>query len=147
MDTARKSRPLAEDDVNRLRARAETVPGFDGLEKVLRFSLPGREGDAGRDRASTLSARDISQAMDLVHEAAQSIRAAEERARDGEARTQALLQRATEELKAAEARVQASEAKARAAETRAQESEARASESEGWLRQIFATISEELPRR
>lgn len=146
MSAVRKFRAdAAGEDVS----RGESSGTFDGLERVLRFSLQATEAtpDAARDRSGMLTGRDIAQALDLVHEAAQNIRAAEERARDGEARTQALLQRATEELRQAEARVQAAEGRTRAAEARAQESETRAKEAENWLRQIFATIAEELPAR
>lgn len=151
MDQARKFRTdgEAEELVPRLRSRLETSPVLEGLDKVLRFSAGTRDAgqELSRERAGMLSARDISQAIDLVHEAAQSIRAAEDRAREGEARTQALLERATEELKNAEARVQAAEARARLAETRAQDADARLREAEGWLRQVFSAISEELPQR
>ena len=148
MELARKYKSEFDGEDFR-RTRPESVGALDGLEKVLRLSLPGREAeqDGNRDRAAGISARDISQAMELVHAAAQSIRTAEERARDGEARTQALLQRATEELKGMEVRLQAADNRARTAEGRVQEAEARAKEAENWLRQIFATISEELPTR
>ncbi len=151
MDVARRMRPDvdAEEFVGRLRPRLEASLPVEDLEKVLRFqpSFRDLQAEAGRERGVGLTARDITEAMELVHDAAQSIRAAEDRVRDGEARTQALLQRATEELKSAESRVQAAEARARAAETRAQEADVRAKEAENWLRQIFSTISEELPGR
>lgn len=111
--------------------------GSDGVDKVLRFALPEkREGPS--TRTSSLTASDFAAAVDIVHGAAEAIRVAESRSREAEARTQLLVQRATEELKNAEARVQAAEARAQAAEMRAQE-------AEGWLRQIFSTITEELP--
>ena len=149
MDQARKLRPNADDDLPSLSRLKPTLPsGIEGLEKVLRFTTPGREGEpeSGRERG-VFTSREITHAIDLVHEAAQSIRTAEERVRDGEARTQALLERATEELKSAEGRVQAADARARAAESRAQEAETRAREAENWLRQIFSAISEELPQK
>ncbi|WP_375458212.1 hypothetical protein [uncultured Enterovirga sp.] len=151
MDHARKFRADLEtqDPMARVRSRVESGQSLEGLDKILRFSPTSRdaEQDGSRERGPGFSARDIAQAIDLVHEAAQSIRVAEDRARDGEARTQALLQRATEELKSAEARVQAAEARARTAETRSQEAEARLREAEDWLRQVFSAISEELPLR
>lgn len=149
MDSARKVRVEGGSDDVSDRGRARPESGLDTLEKVLRFTLPGRESEAdgSRARSQNLSVRDITHALELVHGAAQSIKAAEERAREGEVRTQALVHRATEELKSAEARVQASEARVRASEARAQEAEARAREAEEWLSQIFATISEELPPR
>ena len=149
MDLARRYVPGMPDDDEpaRARVRSDVLPGIEGLEKVLRFSMPGRqsEPEVARDKLSGFSARDIAVAMDLVHQAAQSIRLAEDRAREGEARTQALLHRATEELRNAEARLLAAETRARAAEIRAEDSDTRAREAENWLRQIFATISEELP--
>lgn len=118
--------------------------GGEGIEKVLRFALPEKRDEPGV-RTKSLTARDFAAAVDIVHGAAEAMRAAESRSRDAEARTQLLVQRATEELKNAEARVQAAEARAQAAETRAQEAEARTKEAEDWLRQIFSTITEELP--
>lgn len=150
MDLARRYVPGVPDDnepASRTRARSDVLPGAEVLEKVLRFSMPVRSSDqeVSRDKLSGLSARDIAVAMDLVHQAAQSLRVAEERAREGEARTQALLHRATEELRTYEAQLVATETRARAAEIRAEDSDARALEAETWLRQIFETISEELP--
>lgn len=148
MESARKVRVEDGSEDTSERARVRQDSGLESLEKVLRFTLPSRDGETetGRPRAS-LSVRDITHALELVHGAAQNMKAAEERARESEVRTQALVQRATEELKSAEARVQASEARVRAAEARAQEAEARAREAEEWLSQIFSTISEELPPR
>ena len=134
-----------EVEVKAERPRPAREPGLEGLEKVLRFAAPRKDGEG--ERSASLSAHDITYAIDLVHDAAKSIKAAEERVREGDARTQAIAQRATEELKSAEARVQAAEARARAAEARIQEAEARAHEAENWLRQIFSTISDELPAR
>lgn len=154
MDVARRAQ--AEPEVDAMFARSadrlEPPRSLSELEKIFRLPPPPREDDPPTSRERTerhpgFTARDISHAIDLVHEAAQSIRAAEERARDGESRTQALLQRAAEELKSADARAQLAEARARAAEARAQDAENRAKEAENWLHQIFATISEELPGR
>lgn len=127
------------------RARASDVKvGADGIEKVLRFTLPEKR-DEPSVRTTSLTARDFAEAVDIVHGAAEAIRAAESRSRDAEARTQLLVQRATEELKNAETRIQAAEARAQSAEARAAEAEARTKEAESWLRQIFSTITEELP--
>lgn len=148
MDPARLSRPALDGDARTLRPRDEGAP-LSEFDRVLRFTPGGRASDldpAARDRAAP-TARDISQALDLVHEAAQTIRSADERVREGEARAHALIQRAADELKSAEARVGAAEARARAAEARVQEAEGRAKDAENWLRQIFSTISEELPQR
>ena len=132
------------------RPKAETVS--DGIEKVLRFATPAPkavepEPAHAPKAAGPVTAREFATAIDFVHEAAQAIKAAEERTREAESRTHSLAQRAAEELKNAELRIQALEARVRAAEGRAQEAETRAKEADAWLRQIFTTISEELPVR
>lgn len=99
------------------------------------------------NRPASITASDITDALELVREAAASIRDADERIRGSESRTQNILRRAAEELKSAEARADAAEARVKAAEARAREAETRAEEAENWLRQIFAAISEELPKR
>lgn len=121
----------------------------EGIEKVLRFAMPPKQGEAESlvKAGGPVTAREFATAIDFVHEAAQAIKAAEDRTRDAEARTQNLAQRAAEELKNAELRIQSLEARARAAENRAQEAETRAKEADAWLRQIFNTIAEELPIR
>lgn len=125
------------------RAKSSAVTG-EGIEKVLRFTLPEKREEPSA-RATSLTARDFAAAVDIVHGAAEAIRAAESRSREAESRTQLLVERATEELKNAETRIHAAEARAQAAETRAQEADARMKEAESWLRQIFSTITEELP--
>ena len=148
METARLTRAALDGDARPQRPRDEAA-SLSEFDRVLRFTPGGRGCDpdpAARDR-TVPTAREISQALDLVHEAAQTIRSADERVREGEARAHALVQRAGEELKSAEARVQAAEARTRAADARAQEAEGRAKDAENWLRQIFSTISEELPQR
>ncbi|TDR88007.1 hypothetical protein [Enterovirga rhinocerotis] len=148
-DAARIHGSGYDDDAAPVRSRAGgpllTPEDFD---KILRLTPTWREGRAepGRERPSILTSRDVAAALELVHEAAASIRAADERARDGDARVQIVIRRAAEEVKAAEDRARAAEARAQLAEIRTQEAEARAEEAENWLRQIFATISEELPR-
>ena len=121
----------------------------DEFAKILRLRPQGgdRSPPSSRERGPSVTAQDIASALDLVRDAAASIRQADERVRDSETRTQALLHRAAEELKSAEARAEAAEALALAAEARAREAQARAEEAENWLRQIFATIAEELPGR
>lgn len=122
----------------------------DGIEKVLRFAAPTKSGEADGEAAPKsgsgfVTAREFAAAIDGVHEAAGLLRAAQERTREAEARTHNVAQRAAEELKLAESRIQALEARIRAAEARAQDAETRAKEADAWLRQIFSTISEELP--
>lgn len=119
----------------------------EDLAKILQLRPQLAPEPPRRERSRSVTAGDISDALSLVHEAAASIRDADERIRNSEGRSQALLQRAAEEVRAADARALAAEARAQAAETRANEAQARAEEAENWLRQIFATISEELPPR
>ncbi len=131
------------------RPKPESVS--EGIEKVLRFAAPAPKAmepePAPAKSGGPVTAREFATAIDFVHEAAQAIKAAEERTREAESRTQGLAQRAAEELKNAELRIQALEARVRAAEGRAQEAETRAKEADAWLRQIFTTIAEELPVR
>jgi hypothetical protein len=134
-----------EPQPERAKAREAEAASPEGLEKVLRFALPGKQDGESAGRTGPVTAREFAAAVDIVHEAAEAMRAAEGRSRDADARTQALAQRATEELKNSELRVQAAEGRARAAEARAQEAEQRAKDAEAWLRQIFSTIAEELP--
>ena len=137
----------------RAKARPESEQAAEGIEKVLRFAMPAAAKAPEPEVAPTsksggpVTAREFATAIDFVHEAAQAIRAAEDRTREAESRTQSLAQRAAEELKNAELRIQALEARVRAAENRAHDAENRAKEADAWLRQIFTTISEELPVR
>jgi hypothetical protein len=118
------------------------------LDKALRLALaPTEQATEARPERNGPAKRDLSAALDLVHQAAESIRVTEHRAREMEARTRALADRATEELKLAEQRIQAAEARARAAEERAQQAEARTQEAEEWLKRIHDVIVEELPPR
>lgn len=149
MDTARRYQTGDDGTETTARPWLRLEPaGAAAPDRIFRLPIPGGQPEtASTDRVPSPGPRELSEAIGLVHEAAQSIRAAEERARDNEARMEALLQRATGELKSAEARKHAAEARARAAETRADEAEIRSREIEDWLRQIFATIAEELPVR
>ena len=145
MELARKiSRDVLTDEQAPGAARAETGT-FAGLDKVLRLALaPKEQSSVPR---SSVAQRDLTAALDLVHQAAESIRVTEHRAKEMEARTRALADRATEELRLAEQRIQTAEARARAAEERAQQAEARAQEAEEWLKRIHDVIVEELPPR
>lgn len=133
--------PMSEPSYPRIN---DIEAGVDGTDRVVRFTLPETRENAGMQTTS-LTARDFAAAVDIVHGAAEAIRAAEARSREAEVRSELLVQRATEELTNAETRVQAAEGRAQAAEIRAQEAEARTKEAESWLRQIFSTITEELP--
>lgn len=142
MDTARRMLPDYEPAQHPDAAPALRPEEF---AKILR--LRPNEDKPFSFRSGAIQPSDIAAALELVQKAAGSIRDAEARVRDSEMRTQALLQRAAGELKSAEARADAAEALATASEARAREAQARAEEAENWLRQIFATISQELPAR
>jgi hypothetical protein len=99
-------------------------------EKVLRLVLSGAGGggaggDSGREEKS-LQKRDWSSAIDLVNEACEAVRLAEERASTAERYSQQLNQYYAEQVKGLELRLQT-------AEKRAEAANARAAEAEEWL--------------
>jgi hypothetical protein len=149
MEPARRLRPEDEAPAPEIKVTAEPETASEGIEKVLRFAMPLKGAETGvSGRPNTpMTARDFAAALDIVREAADAVKAADARAREAETRTHTVAQRAAEELKAAEARILAADARVRAAEARAQEAESRAAEADGWVRQIFTTISDELPVR
>lgn len=111
--------------------------GPDGPERVLKFS------PSFKDRVAPLTAltgdrnnppkRDWSSALDLVNEAFEAIRIAEERAAAAEEYHQQLVVHHGEQMRALEARLMATERRAEAAEGRAKE-------AEGWLAKFHDTI-------
>jgi chromosome segregation ATPase len=149
MEAARKPRLSTESGAGSSASLQESLTNRllrpEDFAKVLRLN-PNTERDRN-GRNSAFNAEDLSSALDLVHEAAAVIRAADDRIRDIETRTQTLLQHAADELKAAGTRAQAAEAQVQNLEGRLRDAETRAEEAENWLRQIFSTISEELPAR
>ena len=99
-------------------------------EKVLRLVLSGAGGGAaggepGRED-KPLQKRDRSSAIDLVNEACEAVRLAEERASTAERYSQQLNQYYAEQVKGLELRLQT-------AEKRAEAANARAAEAEEWL--------------
>ncbi|MEA2839920.1 MAG: hypothetical protein QOF41_1250 [Methylobacteriaceae bacterium] len=99
-------------------------------EKVLRLVLSGAGGgaaggDSGREE-KPLQRRDWSSAIDLVNEACEAVRLAEERAATAERYSQQLNQYYAEQVKGLELRLQT-------AEKRAEAANARAAEAEEWL--------------
>jgi hypothetical protein len=99
-------------------------------EKVLRLVLSGAGGggaggESGREEKS-LQKRDWSSAIDLVNEACEAVRLAEERASTAERYSQQLNQYYAEQVKGLELRLQT-------AEKRAEAANARAAEAEEWL--------------
>ncbi len=135
MDQARRA-PRREDDVRRPRPRIDgQKTGLEGLDNVLRLAFPPEETADGVDRKGPTE-RDWVKTLYLVDQAADALRAAEERIRDLEARNEELVQRATDELKAAQSMVHAAETRAMRAETRAKEAEERARVDRDWLMRI-----------
>ena len=114
----------------------ESKTGLEGLDNVLRLAFPPEESADLADRSKGPTERDWVKTLYLVDQAADALRAAEERIRDLEARNEELVQRATDELKAAQAMVQAAETRAMRAETRAKEAEERARVDRDWLMRI-----------
>jgi hypothetical protein len=146
MDQVREL-PWNEDDNDHFgaaRPERDQHDGLAGLKKVLPVALAPRDPAPELDRDNTApTPRDWSAALDLVRQAAEMIRAAEQRAEEREALTREVVQRATQQLEAAEARIQAAEARARAAEARARAAEASAKEADEWLGRIHHVIVEE----
>jgi hypothetical protein len=139
MEQARRSpRIEGSDETRRARPRVEgPKTGLEGLDNVLRLAFPSEEAAeaGGADRRGP-SERDWVKTLYLVDQAADALRAAEERIRDLEARNEELVQRATDELKAAQSMVHAAESRAMRAETRAKEAEERARVDRDWLLRI-----------
>ena len=95
-------------------------------EKVLRLVLAGAGGggsaDQGREDRPPQK-RDWSSAIDLVNEACEAVRLAEERASTAERYSQQLNQYYAEQVKGLELRLQTAERRAEAANQRAAEAE------------------------
>lgn len=138
MEQARRAPPRDQgDEARRTRPRVGTQKtGLEGLDNVLRLAFPPEEGaDPGVDRKGPTE-RDWVKTLYLIDQAADALRAAEERIRDLESRNEELVQRATDELKAAQSMVHAAEARANRAEARAKEAEERAKVDRDWLMRI-----------
>ena len=138
MEQARRApRRDGGDEVGRTRPRVDNQKtGLEGLDNVLRLAFPPEEpADHGVDRKGPTE-RDWVKTLYLVDQAADALRAAEERIRDLEARNEELVHRATDELKAAQTMVHAAETRAMRAETRAKEAEERARVDRDWLMRI-----------
>jgi predicted urease superfamily metal-dependent hydrolase len=105
-------------------------------EKVLRLVLSGAGGaaigDSGREE-KPLQKRDWSSAIDLVNEACEAVRLAEERASTAERYSQQLNQYYAEQVRSLELRIQT-------AEKRAEAANARAAEAEEWLLRFHDAI-------
>ena len=106
-------------------------PEADLQERVLKFSSNFRDRPAG-ERGEGLK-RDWSSAIDLVNEAFEAIRLADERSVAAENYHQQLVQHHKEQLKTLEGRIAASE-------KRAETAEARLKDAETWLARFHDTI-------
>jgi len=120
--------------VDRPKPEAEPVHevknGVADLSDVLHFAYNQKlPGDASDSEESSASSRDFTSAIDLVHQAAETIRAADERAR----RSEAEARTAIEERAQAERRAEEAQALLKAAETRARE-------AEEWLQRLHDAI-------
>jgi hypothetical protein len=122
-----------------------------GAEKILRLATVSRGQSAERSDEGDDVARRGAAAIDLVRQAAASIRATENRLHETEARGDALVQRAIQELRETETRVQglvsrlkSAEVRAQVMEARWQENEARARQAEEWLARLHQAIFEDL---
>ena len=111
--------------------------GADQPKKVFPFAPPYKPWppQSGNERAATPPAhqRDWSAALDLVNEAYEAIRLAEERAAAAEDYSKQLTQYHSEQLRVSDARLAASE-------KRAEVAEARARDAEEWLVKFHDTI-------
>ena len=111
----------------------DPVP-IDATERILQFSasLKDRAAPVPNERNGGPK-RDWSAALDLVNEAFEAIRMAEERAAAAEDYQRQLIQHHAEQMRAVENRLSASE-------RRAEMAEARAKETEAWLVKYHDTI-------
>lgn len=113
-----------EPDEHEIDAKAEDI---DPPKKVFPFSAPYKpwppQGATDRAGSAGSPQRDWSAALDLVNEAYEAIRIAEERAAAAEDYSKQLTQYHSEQLRVADARLAAAEKRAEAAEARAREAE------------------------
>ena len=113
----------------------ETLPPLDGdnQERILKFQQNFRDRPNGQGERGESLKRDWSSAIDLVNEAFEAIRLADERAVAAENYHQQLVQHHKEQVKNLESRIQASE-------KRAETAEARLKDAESWLARFHDTI-------
>ena len=114
------------------------VPAGPSADRVLEFSAATKDKLA-QNTAEGSGKRDWSSALDLVSEAFEAIRMADERAAASEDYQAELVQRHADHVKVLETRIAAAEKRADAAETRAKT-------AEGWLSKFHDTIIDEFQR-
>ncbi len=116
------------------------VPAAPASDRVLEFSSATKDKVAQTTAEGPASVkRDWSSALDLVSEAFEAIRMADERAAASEEYQAELVQRHSDHVKVLETRITAAEKRADAAETRAKTAEA-------WLSKFHDTIIDEFQR-
>lgn len=116
------------------------VPATPSSDRVVEFSSSMKDRllqTAGEGAGA--GKRDWSSALDLVSEAFEAIRMADERAAASEEYQAELVQRHSDHVKVLETRITAAEKRADAAETRAKTAEA-------WLSKFHDTIIDEFQR-
>lgn len=117
-----------------------TVPNGAASDRVVDFSASMKDRllqNAAEGAGS--GKRDWSSALDLVSEAFEAIRMADERAAASEEYQAELVQRHADQVKVLETRIAAAEKRADAAENRAKI-------AEGWLSKFHDTIIDEFQR-
>jgi hypothetical protein len=115
--------PDRADKVDERPTEALDAPPPAKSDKVFRFVAPGAPPLERSGETPGLEKRDWSSALDLVNEACEAIRLAEERALTAERYTHQLNQYFSEQVKSLESRVVAAEKRAEAADGRAREAE------------------------
>ncbi len=116
------------------------VPAAPSSDRVVEFSSSMKDKLLQNAAEGTGSGkRDWSSALDLVSEAFEAIRMADERAAASEEYQAELVQRHADHVKVLETRIAAAEKRADAAETRAKA-------AEGWLSKFHDTIIGEFQR-
>jgi chromosome segregation ATPase len=104
----------------------------ENRDRVLKFSNSFKDRNGGGERGDQPK-RDWSSAIDLVNEAFEAIRLADERAVAAENYHQQLIQHHKEQVRSLESRITA-------AEKRAEGAEGRLKEAESWLARFHDTI-------
>ena len=116
------------------------LPGPPAPERVVEFATMAKDKLLqSASEASAAGKRDWSSALDLVTEAFEAIRLADERAAAAEEYQADLVQRHADQVRAMEGRVAVAERRADAAENRAKI-------AEGWLSKFHDTIIDEFQR-
>ena len=114
-------------------AEGQPLPEAESQERVLKFSSNFRDRPNGQPGERSDMKRDWSSAIDLVNEAFEAIRLADERAVAAENYHQQLVQHHKEQVRNLESRIAASDKRAETAEQRVKEAEA-------WLARFHDTI-------